>query len=97
MEKQDKWLSEAIGGILASRRRELGLTQEDIAQDMRIQRTSLSNIESGKQVLLLDVFYRLCKKLGLSPAKVLDEATESEQELEEIEKVIQRSDDSKIR
>jgi transcriptional regulator with XRE-family HTH domain len=88
MSEQGRWLSRAVGELLAARRNELGLTQEKVAQSMRIQRTSLSNIESGKQVLLLDVFYDLCKELSVSPTDILDNAlvdiTEPSSPLEEI-------------
>jgi len=92
MVKQAKWLSIAVGKILADRRQELGFTQSDVAARLRIQRTSLSNIESGKQVLLLDVFYNLCEILSVSPAEVLDIASHSEVPLAELANIVNNID-----
>lgn len=77
-----------MGKIVADRRQELGLTQSNVATRLRIQRTSLSNIESGKQVLLLDVFYNLCGILELSPSRVLDRASQSKEPLTELENIV---------
>lgn len=92
MVKQERWLSIAVGKILADRRQELGLTQSSVAAKLRIQRTSLSNIESGKQVLVLDVFYNLCEILKLSPAQVLDMASHSEDPLTELANIVNNID-----
>ncbi len=92
MVKQERWLSIAVGKILADRRQELGLTQSNVATKLRIQRTSLSNIESGKQVLLLDVFYNLCGILKLSPSRVLDKASHSEDPLTELANIVNNID-----
>ena len=92
MVKQEKWLSIAVGKILADRRQELGLTQKSVAAKLRIQRTSLSNIESGKQVLLLDVFYNLCGILNVSPAEVLDMALYSKDPLTELANIVNNID-----
>lgn len=81
-----------MGKILADRRQELGLTQSSVAAKLRIQRTSLSNIESGKQVLVLDVFYNLCEILKLSPAQVLDMASHSEDPLTELANIVNKID-----
>jgi len=40
----------AIGNAIAIRRRELGLTQEQLAFRVDLSRQSISNIEQGKQV-----------------------------------------------
>jgi len=74
MIENGRHLSVAVGKILAEQRIHLGLTQANVAKSLRIQRTSISNIESGKQVLLLDVFVALCDKLSLSPANVIETA-----------------------
>lgn len=92
MSKKSKWLSVSVGKLLATRRTELRLTQAQVAKSLRIQRTSVSNIESGKQVLLLDVFYDICQVLKTSPVAILDNAvlgiSEGKTPYEEIENVI---------
>lgn len=97
MEKQGKWLSKIVGRILAEKRIELGLTQSDVADALRLQRTSISNIESGNQVLMLDVFYEFCQILKLDPAGVIGEATSSQGHIDQIEKIVQQAttDDTK--
>jgi transcriptional regulator with XRE-family HTH domain len=97
MEKQGKWLSKNVGRIFADRRTLLGLTQSEVADALRLQRTSISNIESGNQVLLLDVFYDFCQILKLDPADVINEATSSQGNIDQIEKIVQQvtTDDTK--
>lgn len=93
MSKQGKELSAAVGKILAERRDELRLTQAQVAELLRIQRTSISNIESGKQVLLLDVFYDMCEQLKIPPTEVLDRAvsqlSRSRVFIDEIKKIVE--------
>jgi|GEM_PF-2351710 len=92
MSKKSKWLSSSVGELLAARRKGLGLTQAEVAKSLRIQRTSVSNIESGKQVLLLDVFYDICQMLKISPVEILDNAvlgiSEGKTPYEEIETIV---------
>ena len=97
MEKQGKWLSKIVGRILADRRTALELTQSEVADALRLQRTSISNIESGNQVLMLDVFYEFCQILKLNPSDVINEATSSQEHIDQIEKFVQQvtTDDTK--
>lgn len=97
MEKQGKWLSKNVGRILAERRGVLDLTQSEVADALRLQRTSISNIESGNQVLMLDVFYEFCQILKLDPADVINQAASSQEHIDEIEKIVQQvtTDDAK--
>lgn len=75
MTKRSKWLSVEVGKVLATRRNELKVTQAELAKTLRIQRTSVSNIESGKQVMMIDLFYDICSALNLSPIATLEEAS----------------------
>lgn len=88
MTERDKSLSKAVGKIFAEKRRELGYSQAKVAAQLRIQRTSLSNIESGKQVILLDIFCSLCGILDLSPSEVLDRAAHFEEPLAEVDRIV---------
>lgn len=93
MVSENRWLSKAVGEIISKRRKDLKLTQASLAKSLRVQRTSISNIEAGRQVLLLDVFYDLCKLLGLSAVDVLSQAAERDPDnsaqLEEIANVVE--------
>lgn len=47
---------EMLGRSIRSRRDALGLTQQDLAQRLNLSRTSVTNIERGRQRLLIDQF-----------------------------------------
>jgi transcriptional regulator with XRE-family HTH domain len=97
MKKKINPLSVEVGKLLAKQRKGKKLTQDAVAGTLRITRTSLSNIENGSQVLLLDVFYDLCVALNLSPSKVIDKAIHElskrrSAQLEEIEGIVYNKD-----
>ncbi len=48
-----------------------GLTQEKLAKAVGLQRTSMTNIEGGRQPLAVDVFVQLASVLGCEPAELL--------------------------
>ena len=89
---RNRQLSVAVGKLLANRRKELRRTQSELSKKLNIQRTSLSNIESGKQVLLLDAFYCICTELAVSPGTILENAIHgldnSITPLEEVDKAL---------
>lgn len=60
-----------IGGRLRERRRALGLTQAQVAQRLGVTRTSITNIEAGRQKLPLDLLYELCVALNLDVATLV--------------------------
>jgi transcriptional regulator with XRE-family HTH domain len=47
------------------------LTQEKLASIVGLERTSITNIEAGKQRLPLHVLYELCNALGVEVSEVL--------------------------
>ena len=60
---------------VASRIREVrelkGMSQEKIASSVGLSRTSLTNIEHGKQKFLLHTFIGIASALGVSPMELL--------------------------
>lgn len=70
MINQDRLYS-FIGEQLKSHREKQGLTQGDLAGLVRLERTSITNIEGGKQKLPIHVLYGVCKALGIAPSDVL--------------------------
>jgi len=60
-----------LGARIRARREELGLTQAIVADEMGISRTSLTNIECGRQRLLVDQLVNLAEKLSTTPAQLL--------------------------
>jgi transcriptional regulator with XRE-family HTH domain len=60
-----------IGKELRRAREEAGLTQEQLADHARVHRTYVSLLERNKKSPTLDVLFRLCKALGISPSKLI--------------------------
>ncbi len=55
------------------------LTQEDVAKKVGLSRTSITNIESGRQHIPLHVVYTLASAVGMTPASLLpDELPDQE-------------------
>ena len=66
-------IRERFGFAVKSRREELGLTQEDLADRAQIHRTYLSDIERGSRNLSLINIERLAKALKLSISQFFTE------------------------
>ncbi len=71
MDIDERILYRALGQQLKLRRRGLGLTQQQLAVWLKIERTSIANIESGRQKAPLHTLYRLCLALDLDIAALL--------------------------
>ncbi len=67
----------ALGRVIRDKRDKAGLTQDTLAARVGPTRTSVTNIEKGRQKLLLHTFCQLANALGLSPAALLPEGSES--------------------
>lgn len=67
---EDK-LYKIIGDGLAKRRSELGLTQDQVADAVKLERTSITNIEAGRQRAPLHLLYRLCAALNMETSSIL--------------------------
>lgn len=50
---------EELGAAIRTQREELKMTQQDLAELMGLARTSVTNIERGRQRLLIDQFCKL--------------------------------------
>lgn len=61
----NKTLSE-IGSRFHARRKELGLTQEQVAELADLHNVTISNIELGKREPELDTYIKLCHTLQIS-------------------------------
>ncbi len=60
-----------IGARLRQRRVALGMTQTELAQVSGVLRTSITNIEAGRQKAPLHVMYSICSALNIEAAAVL--------------------------
>lgn len=62
----DEAIYRAFGRAVATRRRQLDLTQADLAAKVGISRASVANIESGRQSVSLHHVYSLASALEFS-------------------------------
>lgn len=60
-----------IGLLIKNRRKQLGLTQENLAKRLAISRASLASIETGRQNILVHQIYRFATALQLEPKDFL--------------------------
>jgi transcriptional regulator with XRE-family HTH domain len=76
-----------IGKRIRAAREELGLTQKALASLVRLTRTSVTNIERGKQKLLVHTLVDFAKALGVDAGELLvadDMQVGSAEELDEL-------------
>src|SRR5438128_7842656 len=62
---------ETLGQRLREARRSARLTQGDLARAVGISRTSITNIETGRQPLYVHVLVRIAEILGTSPTDLM--------------------------
>jgi transcriptional regulator with XRE-family HTH domain len=60
-----------FGRALRARRKQAGLSQDDVAQRVGMSRTSITNIEQGRQHVSLHVLYELAGAVGATPGDLL--------------------------
>ncbi len=76
MEIDEDSLYRQIGERLRARREQLDMRQSALADAIGVRRTSVSNIESGRQKAPLHLIYRICAVLGIDIATILPTAEE---------------------
>lgn len=64
-------LYEIIGDRIKAKRKELGLNQIDLANSLKVARSSISNIEIGRHQIPLHLLYELCALLKVSISDIL--------------------------
>lgn len=55
----------ALGAALRDRRRDLGMTQDDLALSIGVNRKVIGQLESGKESVQLQIALRAARALGL--------------------------------
>ena len=55
-----------IGKIIIQRRKELGITQEDLAYSANVDRTYIGYIENGKQNISISILCKIANVLNLN-------------------------------
>jgi ribosome-binding protein aMBF1 (putative translation factor) len=66
----------ALGLAVQGRRKELGLSQEDLAGKAGLHRTYVSEIERRSRNLSVKILVRLAMALGISPSQLMQDAEE---------------------
>ncbi len=68
----------ALGLAVKTRRQELGLTQEQLANDTELHQRWISNVETGKRNPSYGSLRRLAAGLGLSASQLIAQAEQFE-------------------
>jgi len=68
-------LSEFVGARIRLMREARGLTQKDLAVELGLTRTSITNMESGLQPPILEHVYSIAEALGIRAMSLLPEMT----------------------
>jgi XRE family transcriptional regulator, regulator of sulfur utilization len=66
----------AFGGVVKTRRLELGLSQEELAISAHVERSHMGKIERGEHLPNLVLILRLAKALSVKPGLLLDRVAE---------------------
>jgi transcriptional regulator with XRE-family HTH domain len=74
MDQED--LHVALGRKIREKRQASGLTQTELAERVSISRTSLTNMELGRQRLLIDQLYKMAEVLNSKPQDLLPQPSE---------------------
>ena len=69
----------AVGQKISEVRQGKEMTQEALAADIAVTRTSIVNIERGKQQVLLHTLVKIAKALNVAPAEFLPDVAPDEQ------------------
>jgi transcriptional regulator with XRE-family HTH domain len=64
-------VNRSLGRIVSAYRRKLGLSQLRLAQAVDLSRTSIANIESGRQALLTAQLFQFASALNTTPSEIL--------------------------
>jgi transcriptional regulator with XRE-family HTH domain len=71
MQVNESELHRLIGDTIRKRRKLAGMTQTELAEKVGLLRTSITNIEAGRQRAPLQVLYNICVAVGVEVREVL--------------------------
>lgn len=60
-----------IGERIKEKRKEVGINQQALAEEIKISRTSISNIEKGRHQPTLHLLFKICYALNLDIKSVI--------------------------
>ena len=73
-----------LGRRIREAREKSHLTQEALAVEVSLTRTSVTNIEKGRQQLLVHTLVEISRALNVAPESLLPEPQSSTQELDDL-------------
>ena len=73
--REDDDVTRRLGRRLRQARLSKGLTQDDVADAVKISRCSIANYENGRTAPPVDIFLRLAAALSRSPEILLHDLT----------------------
>ena len=82
------WVYRDFGRRLKGARKKAGLTQSELADRVRLSRTSITNIERGSQRILLHTFFTIAAAVGSPPLDLLPDAADNERDSPVPEKIL---------
>jgi transcriptional regulator with XRE-family HTH domain len=65
-----------VGENIRAKRKERGLSQDSLAKAVGLKRPSMSNIEKGRQNILLHTFYDIAETLNSTPDELFPARTQ---------------------
>lgn len=65
-------VSVSFGGFLRASRTIKNLTQKEMADFLRISKSTLCDIEKGRQIVSIELAHKIAKKCGLSDALAIE-------------------------
>lgn len=72
------FLYASLGATIRSKRDSAGMSQDVLASKVGLSRTSVTNIERGRQSVLVHQLYLFAEALGVEPAALLPDAPKRE-------------------
>lgn len=78
MDERSRTFYRRVGERIRAKRQERGLSQEGLAKAVGLKRPSMSNIEKGRQNILLHTFCEIVETLGTDANTLLPERLISE-------------------
>ena len=72
-----------FGGLVRASRKAAGLSQTDLAAEIGLTRSSVSNVEKGKQKVVLHTFAAILDVLGKRPSELLPVLKSEEEVIDE--------------
>jgi transcriptional regulator with XRE-family HTH domain len=79
-----------FGRVLREKRKSAGFTQDDVAGRIGLSRTSVTNIERGRQHVTLHVLYALADAIGAKPAELLPDGAALVERNAELDKALEK-------